>query len=46
MRFYVDYEDTGSDLCHVWVEADSKEEAINRVKQEYWNVDKIITIHK
>jgi hypothetical protein len=27
MKFYVDYEDKEGDLCHVWVNASSKQEA-------------------
>lgn len=46
MKFYVDYEDGGGDLCHVWVNADSKEDAISQVKREYWDIADIISVHK
>lgn len=46
MNFYVSYEDRGGDLCHVWVNADSKEDAINQVKHEYWDIAEIISINK
>lgn len=46
MKFYVDHEDGGGDLCHVWVNADSKEDAISQVKREYWDIADIISVHK
>lgn len=45
-RFYVDYSDKGGDLCHAWVFADSKQDAINQVKREYWDIDEIISVHQ
>jgi cytidylate kinase len=44
-KFYVDYIDTNDDLCHIWVEANSKEEAIREAKREYWDIKNIIDVH-
>lgn len=46
MKFYVDYEDKEGDLCHVWVNASSKQEAEGQAKREYWDIENIISIHK
>lgn len=46
MKYYVDYMDKGRDLCHVWVDADSKQDAISQVRSEYWDIDEIISVHK
>jgi len=46
MKFYVDYEDKEGDLCHVWVNASSKQEAETQAKREYWDIENIISIHK
>lgn len=45
-RYYVDYMDKSDDLCHVWVEADSKEEARSEVESEYWDIKEILDIWK
>lgn len=45
-KWYVDYMDKGGDLCHVWVEADSKDDAISQVRSEYWDIDEIISVHQ
>lgn len=45
-RWYCDYEDKHGDLCHVWCEADSKEEARSYFLSEYWDIKEIISIHK
>lgn len=45
-KYYVDYEDKSGDLTHVWVEADSKEDAIYEAKHEYWDIKKILSIKK
>lgn len=45
-RWYCDYEDKHGDLCHVWCEADSKEEARSYFMSEYWDIKEIISIHK
>ena len=46
MKYYVSYEDRGGDLCNVWVNADSKEDAIRQVKHEYWDVSEILSVHR
>ena len=46
MKFYVSYEDRRGDLCNVWVNADSKEDAIRQVKHEYWDVSEILSVHR
>ena len=45
-RWYIDYCDKSGDLCHVWVEACGKEDAIQTAKSEYWDIDRIIQVHK
>lgn len=46
-RWYCDYIAKGDgDVCHVWCEADSKEEARYYFLGEYWDIDEIISIHK
>lgn len=45
MVYYVDYiSSSDHDVCHVWTEANSKEEARNNVKSEYWDIEEIISI--
>ena len=44
-KYYIDYMDKSGDLCHVWVNADSKQDAENQVRSEYWDIDYIINIH-
>lgn len=44
--YYIDYNDKSGDLCHIWVEADNKEEAIQQAKSEYWDIDEIIQVRK
>lgn len=46
MKFYVDYEDKEGELCHVWVNASTKQEAEAQAKREYWDIENIISIHK
>jgi hypothetical protein len=43
--YYIDYIDKQGDLCHVWVEAVSKEDAKLQVRREYWNVNEIISCY-
>lgn len=45
-KFYIDYVDKGGDLCHVWVMASSKEDAKIQARQEYWDIDSIISVHQ
>jgi hypothetical protein len=46
MKFNIDYIDKNEDLSHVWVEADSKEDAITEVMNEYWDIKEIIQVCK
>ena len=46
MKYYVDYMDKGGDLVHIWTFADSKEDAINQVRSEYWDIDEIVSVHQ
>ena len=40
MKYYIDYTDKEGDLCHIWVEANSKEQAIDKAEDER-EIDKI-----
>lgn len=45
MVFYVTYTSSqDNDCCTVWTEASSKQEAIDYVKSEYWDVKEIIEV--
>lgn len=46
MKYYVDYLDEHGDLCHVWVNASDEYDAEMQVKNEYWDVDSIISVRK
>lgn len=46
MKYYIDYTDREGDLCHVWIEANSKEQAIERAEDEYWDIEKIINVRR
>lgn len=41
-KWIVCYADKSGDTSKVWTEAYSKEDAINDVKSEYWDIDEII----
>ena len=43
-RWYIDYEDKSGDLCHIWVEAYDKQDAIEAAKVEYWDIANIISV--
>lgn len=43
-RWYIDYEDKSGDLCHIWVEAYDKQDAIEAAKHEYWDISNIISV--
>lgn len=45
-KYYVDYMDDTDDLCHVWVNANSKQDAIDEVNHEYWDVKQIISVQR
>ena len=44
-KYYIDYVDKSEDLCHVWEEAEDKQDAEAQVRSEYWDIDHIISIH-
>lgn len=44
--FYIDYIDNEKDLCHVHLQAYSKEDAKERVRREYWDVNEIIQVNE
>lgn len=47
MVYYVDYiSSSDDDICHVWTEASSKEDAIRNVKDEYWDIKEIVDVRK
>lgn len=46
MDWKIYYKPKGDDLASVWVSADSREEAIQKVKREYWDVEEIISCSK
>ena len=43
MDWKVYYKPKGDDLAKVWVEAKSREEAIQKAKREYWDIEEIIS---
>lgn len=45
-RWYIDYEDKLGDLCHIWVEAYDRQDAIENAKHEYWDIVNIISVKK
>ena len=42
MDWKVYYKPKGNDLAKVWVTANSREEAIRKVRSEYWDIEEII----
>jgi len=44
MKYYIDYTDKSGDLSHIWVNANSKSEAISEAQHEYWDIDEIISV--
>lgn len=43
--YYVTYiSKTDGDCCTVWTEAESKQDAIDNIKCEYWDVDEILNV--
>ena len=43
-RWYIDYEDRSGDLCHIWVEAYDKQDAIELARLKYWDISNIISV--
>ena len=45
-RYYVVYKSSSDhDCCTVWTEARSKEDAIDNVRGEYWDIESIIDVY-
>lgn len=45
-KYYIDYISKDDDYCHIWVMANSKEEAEQNARQEYWDIKEIVNISK
>ena len=45
-KYYVSYYDKNDDLTTVWTMAASEQEAIENVKDEYWDVVRITYVRK
>lgn len=46
MKWYIDYTTSDGDYCHIWINADTKEEAEREAYREYWDIDHIVNIRK
>lgn len=44
MKWTVCYADKSGDTSKVWTEAETKQDAVNNVKSEYWDIDEIIYV--
>ena len=44
MRKYLVRYMAGEDLCNEWCYASSKEEAAEKIKDDNWDVDEIVTV--
>jgi len=45
-RYHVVYRSsTDGDCCTVWVDAKSKEQAVEIIQNEYWDVESIIDVY-
>lgn len=44
--YYIDYYDKSGDLTHIWVEANSKDEAIDMAHDEYWDIEEIVNVRR
>ena len=45
-KYIVKYIDNDGDLCSVWVEADSIQDAKLQVKREYWDIKEIVSCNE
>lgn len=41
-KWKVTYRDTDGDITSVWCEATSKNDAIEYIKEEYWDIESIV----
>ncbi len=45
--YYIDYiSSSDHDVCHVWCEANSADEARSEVESEYWDIEEIISVRE
>ena len=45
--YYITYRSsTDGDCCAVWTNANSKDEAIDDVKSEYWDIETILEVRE
>jgi hypothetical protein len=45
-KYVIRYTTKDGDFSGCWVEADSKDEAINAAYDEYWDIDNIVSVNK
>ncbi len=45
-RWIIDYVTADGDVCHVWEEAATADEAAYKARQEYWDIKEIIGVRK
>ena len=43
MRYEITYDD-GFDISSVWEEASCREEAVEKAKEDYWDIKEIISV--
>ena len=43
-KYIVKYTDKDGDLCSVWVEATSREDAKRQARNEYWDIKDIVMV--
>ena len=43
-KYYVTYNDKEHDLCTIWVRANNLNEAEWTARDEYWDIDEILSI--
>lgn len=45
-KYYINYIDKNGDSCRVWTRAHNAQEAKENAKQEYWDIQDIVSVHK
>lgn len=45
-QYIVKYNSTRGDLCSVWINAESREDAKRKVNSEYWDIKDIVMIQE
>lgn len=43
-RFYIDYTDKSGDLSHIWVMANTAQEAKEKAYEDHWDIEEIIQV--